>query len=346
MMTYPIFQVDPAIASMSHLLAAQNEVNPACRPSILERLVLKGELLLSSLLRPDPTLENLGFQDPLIKVTSTAGGAGGKPKGNLINFGFAITTAFNVPITGLMFPPLERRVRVCLFDGCKFVGNVHVFPAVTAIEEEDEPWDFVNKGASRCLMQYSSTEELSLFVEVNVRYNSTPENEHREASEITCAWAMLDLPNSAAAVEELLSRSSSELPLFVGSMECPVDVNTAHMPSGRTRVVVKKGGDSSAIHLHWYKLSDFQKRYSRLLPETILASNEEFPFLVLYRKTLVDTLLSEKGVLSRDAAFSPLIQLYPWMLKERGEKLKKSFKAMWIARKLEWPPNTDVLFSC
>ncbi|KAG0580975.1 hypothetical protein KC19_4G214700 [Ceratodon purpureus] len=73
-----------------------------------------------------------------------------------------------------MFPPLERRVRVCLFDGCKFVGNVHVFPAVTAIEEEDEPWDFVNKGASRCLMQYSSTEELSLFVEVNVRYNSTP----------------------------------------------------------------------------------------------------------------------------------------------------------------------------
>ena len=32
---------------------------------------------------------------------------------------------------------------------------------------------------------------------------------------------------------------------------------------GRSRVVVKKGGDSSAIHLHWYKLSDFQKRYSR-----------------------------------------------------------------------------------
>lgn len=46
---------------------------------------------------------------------------------------------------GLTFPLLERRVRVCLFDGCNFLGNIHVFPAVTAIEEEDEPWVFVNK---------------------------------------------------------------------------------------------------------------------------------------------------------------------------------------------------------
>jgi len=79
-----------------------------------------------------------------------------------------------------------------------------------------------------------------------------------------------------------------------------------------------------------------------LLPETILASNEEVPFLVLYRKVLVDTLLNKSSSLPRDAAFSPLIQLYPWMLNERGKQLHEVFKESWIARKLEWPPNTDV----
>ena len=34
---------------------------------------------------------------------------------------------------------------MCLFDGCKFVGNVHVFTAAKAVEEEDEPWVFINK---------------------------------------------------------------------------------------------------------------------------------------------------------------------------------------------------------
>jgi hypothetical protein len=53
---------------------------------------------------------------------------------------------------GLMFPPLERRVRVCLCDGCNFLGNIHVFPAVTAVEEEDEPWVFVNKVSSLDLL--------------------------------------------------------------------------------------------------------------------------------------------------------------------------------------------------
>lgn len=58
------------------------------------------------------------------------------------------------------------------------------------------------------------------------------EDEHWEASEITCAWAMLDLPNNQADAEDLVSRSSLELPLLVGSLEHPVDVNTVHMPSG------------------------------------------------------------------------------------------------------------------
>lgn len=54
----------------------------------------------------------------------------------------------------------------------------------------------------------------------------------REASEITCAWAMVDLPNTQKGVDEMVSMSSSELPLLVGSMEHPVDVNSAHIPSG------------------------------------------------------------------------------------------------------------------
>jgi hypothetical protein len=85
----------------------------------------------------------------------------------------------------------------------------------------------------------------------------------------------------------------------------------------------------------------------RLLPETILASNEEVPFLVLYRKACLDTLLNgnESSLLPGDAIFSPLIQLYPWMLNERGKQVQEVFKESWIARKLEWPPNTDVLFS-
>ncbi|KAG0591702.1 hypothetical protein KC19_1G194500 [Ceratodon purpureus] len=346
-MTYHAFQSAPAISSLSPFLAAQYEINPTCRPSVLERLVLKGDLLLSSSLRPDPSAENFGYQDPThIVVDADETETGGQSKENLINFNFAVTTAFNVPITGLMFPPLERRVRVCLFDGSNFLGNVHVFPAVTAIEEEDEPWVFVNKGASRCLVQYSNTEELSLYIEVNVRYKSATEDEHREASEITCAWTMVGLPKNQADVDLLLSRSSSELPLLVGSMEHPVEVNTVHMP-GRSRVMVKRGGELSALHLHWYKVSDFQKKFSRLLPEIILASNEEVPFLLLYRKAFLDALLGESSLLPGDAVFSPLLQLYPWMLNERGKKLQKAFKESWIARKLEWPPNTDVLFfSC
>lgn len=70
----------------------------------------------------------------------------------------------------------------------------------------------------------------------------------REASEITCAWAMVDLPNSQEGVDELVSRSSSELPLLVGSMERPVDVNSVHMPSGMIRRqpcehIVKRDGN-------------------------------------------------------------------------------------------------------
>lgn len=54
----------------------------------------------------------------------------------------------------------------------------------------------------------------------------------REASEITCAWAMVDLPNTQEGVDEMVSMSSSEYPLLVGSMEHPVDVNSAHIRSG------------------------------------------------------------------------------------------------------------------
>lgn len=87
--------------------------------------------------------------------------------------------------------------------------------------------------------------------------------------------------------------------------------------------------------------------YCRLLPEIILASNEEVPFLVLYRKAFLDTLLNESRLLPEDAVFSPLIQLYPWMLNEMGKQIQEVFKESWIARKLEWPPNTDVLlFRC
>ena len=94
-----------------------------------------------------------------------------------------------------------------------------------------------------------------------------------------------------------------------------------------------------------YSSFDFSVCF-RLLPEKILASNEDFPFLVLYRKTLIDFLLGEDSIFSGDGVFSPIIQLYPWMLNERGKKLQELFKALWIARKLEWPPNTDVLSSC
>lgn len=44
---------------LPYYLSAQNEINPTCHLAVLERLVLKGELLLSSLLRPDTSVENL-----------------------------------------------------------------------------------------------------------------------------------------------------------------------------------------------------------------------------------------------------------------------------------------------
>lgn len=102
-LTYPAsFQSDHAVPSLSPFFAAQNEVNPTCRPSALERLVLKGELLLSSLLRPDPSAENFGFQDqdPLHKVVNAdheTENAGGRTKVLLLLFYTVFHQVHGVP---------------------------------------------------------------------------------------------------------------------------------------------------------------------------------------------------------------------------------------------------------
>ena len=41
-MTHPAFQPDPAVPALSTSFTARNEINPTCRPSVLERLFLKG----------------------------------------------------------------------------------------------------------------------------------------------------------------------------------------------------------------------------------------------------------------------------------------------------------------
>ena len=55
---------------------------------------------------------------------------------------------------------------------------------------------------------------------------------NHEAAEITCAWAMLELPNSARDMDNLLMRTGTELPLFVGDIECPVEVDYLPAPPG------------------------------------------------------------------------------------------------------------------
>lgn len=80
----------------------------------------------------------------------------------------------------------------------------------------------------------------------------------------------------------------------------------------------------------------------RLLPRIILMSNEEVPFLVLYQRTLLETLQNEKSLLFEDALFSPLLKLYPWMLNDRSRHVQGAFKERWLAKKLEWPPDIKV----
>lgn len=80
----------------------------------------------------------------------------------------------------------------------------------------------------------------------------------------------------------------------------------------------------------------------RLLPRIILMSNEEVPFLVLYQRTLLETLQNEKSLLFEGALFSPLLKLYPWMLNDRSRRVQGAFKERWLAKKLEWPPDIRV----
>lgn len=67
-------------------------------------------------------------------------------------------------------------------------------------------------------------------------YADSTQNEkcgtNQEATEITCAWAMLELPDSARDLDDLLMRTCTELPLFVGGIESPVEVDYLPAPPG------------------------------------------------------------------------------------------------------------------
>ncbi len=56
--------------------------------------------------------------------------------------------------------------------------------------------------------------------------------EWNEVREITCAWAMLDLPNTAQELEELLEQRSIDLPLYVGYIGGPLELADLHMVPG------------------------------------------------------------------------------------------------------------------
>lgn len=58
--------------------------------------------------------------------------------------------------------------------------------------------------------------------------------EWNEVREITCAWAMLDLPNTAQELEELLEQRSIDLPLYVGYIGGPLELADLHMVPGWT----------------------------------------------------------------------------------------------------------------
>ncbi|KNC53598.1 NPHP1 protein [Thecamonas trahens ATCC 50062] len=295
---------------------------PGVRGSTLAHIYELGHHRPSAHLIPALASHGLGYAD--LAVERNTGEL--RPVYSRSTFAVRLTTALGVPTPGNYAEILERKARICLFDGESILSNIHVVVAtkdsqfsaeVGTTTRIREQWKFPRHGgfvpsseehdnvlvvrfpappsveaASRmCLL----VELAMVFVRRGEVDAAHPQGRIIESGEVSAGWTTLPLfPDRDGKLVDL---SSYTLPLHGGSPQAPTtlisqqEIEAQRIPMWK--VFSKRAGPKLKLKLG--SLSRSHMHASGFLPSTFLASFSTLPLLVLFRQLLAARLLGPSG---------------------------------------------------
>ena len=319
---------------------------PGVRESTLAHIYDMGRHRPSEHLCPELSSHGLGYADmALDRETGSL-----RPVYSRSTFALRLEKASGVPTPGDHAVIVERKARMCLYDGERILSNIHTIAAekvsdfaadVGGARRIREAWRFAREGGFVADAEHDNVlvvrfpapptpeaaSKMCLLIELTmsfVRYGEPeagyPKGKVVDSGEVSAGWTTLAL--FPGTDRSLIDLKSYRVGLHGGTPQAPASLMSQEEIDAQKiplwKVFAKKGGAKLKFKLG--SLSRSHMHASAFLPATFLASFSTLPVLAIFRQLLAERLLKSapadaSGPLTHPS-YDPALTLFPMMLDE------------------------------
>ncbi|XP_064600802.1 nephrocystin-1-like [Liolophura sinensis] len=299
--------------SVSDVLHAMGAIPSGFRPSTLAHKFKDEFHRMKHFLAPKLSTSNVTYRDLFIDPSRNRI----RERTVWIEKTVTLTACRQIPPPGAGLEVIDRRVRVCLFDGENILSNIHCIQ-VSSVDRSQRTWNFSTKltdnmdtfkHAEIFVRTSHNVSNLELLFELSIVYERTSTGER---GELSCGWSTLPLvePDGSCVVNRGYDMYVNGGTPYEHGVE--VDPSISRRAASSALMSLVSGNKQPRIVARVSAMKQYQKEWLETLPDTIIGSTCLLNFYAYYRHLLADNLIRERIDLdSTEPIHSPVLVNFP-----------------------------------